>query len=512
MVGPARRNVRCAIVLACAAAACTRPNPSSSAPDAVAPARRVRRLSSREYDNVVRDLLGDSTRPAGRFVPDSYPNGYDNGSALLAVQSDQVVDYEQAAEDLAARAVAADLSSLVGGCDPAADGAAACVDAFLGGFAARAFRRPLSASEAGRLRDVIERAAAMADFATGIETGVELVLQSPQFLYREELGAPGASGATTRLTDYEVASQLSFLLTGSMPDDALWGAVLQGRFHTSADYRREAERLLATAAAHEALRAFLHQWLATDRLATTTKDPRFYPTFTPALAASMRDELDALYDSVLWSGSGSLHDLFVRGDEGRAGVLARPGFLTVHADSDSSGPIARGVFVLQSILCSPPPARPANIPPVTPPSDPSAQAMTTRQRYEQHVADPFCARCHRQIDGIGFAFEEYDGIGQLRTVENGQPIDASGELVGTQQLDGAVGGAAELSARLSIAPEVADCFARQVYRYAMGQIEPPDDDLAWLRTRSTMNSRITDLVLALVSDPVFVTRSFEGGD
>src|SRR4029077_19650334 len=112
------------------------------------------------------------------------------------------------------------------------------------------------------------------------------------------------------LTDYEVASELSFLLTGSTPDEELWSTASQGRFSTQQDYEREATRLLASQAAKDSLRTFLHQWLATDQLATISKDTSLYPLFSVSLAASMSSELDQFFDDVLWAGQGTLRELF----------------------------------------------------------------------------------------------------------------------------------------------------------------------------------------------------------
>ncbi|MBV9949548.1 MAG: DUF1595 domain-containing protein, partial [Myxococcales bacterium] len=244
------------VAVAAAGAACSgggdvpaplEPSSSAAGSAAAAPAaasgplRRLRRLSNREYDNVVRDLLGDESRPATRFLEDDYPNGYDNGSAALAVQSDQVSAYQAAAESLAATAVAGRLPALLGGCDVPSRGEEACAGALLDSFAARAFRRPLRAPERANLLGVFGAERAGTDFPRAVQTVVEVVLQSPQFLYREELGAgESASGRSTTLTDYEVASELSFLLTGTIPDDALWTAIGAGRFRTADDRVREA--------------------------------------------------------------------------------------------------------------------------------------------------------------------------------------------------------------------------------------------------------------------------------
>ncbi len=147
-------------------------------------------------------------------------------------------------------------------------------------FVPRAFRRPLTTTERARLRDVYDTGAADGGFWTGVELALEAVLQSPQFLYREELG-DGADHGRVRLTPYELATELAFMTVGSMPDDTLWAAVQSGQFATVDDYKREAARLLATPAARPNLRAFFHGWLGTNRLtaAVTVKDLNVYPAW-----------------------------------------------------------------------------------------------------------------------------------------------------------------------------------------------------------------------------------------
>lgn len=511
-----------------------------------APPRRLRRLSQREYNNVVRDLLGESSTPADRFVPDTYQNGYDNGSAGLVVQTDQLEAYQRAAEALAESAVRDRLTRLLGGCDRSTLGDAACFESFLENFAACAFRRPLSSDERQRLRTAYATESATPDpFLRGLQTALEVILQSPQFLYREELGAVGApampaagnpSQATVELTDYEIASELSFLLTGSLPDDALWAAVQGGRFHRPEDHLQQAQRLLAQPGAKPTLRAFLHKWLATDRVPTLSKEASVYPRFSSALAKSMAGELDRFYDEVLWRGRGSLQALFtdrvsfVDADlaalyqvpysgpgfvrtqlpmDQRSGVLSRAGYLSVHAATDSSGPVSRGVFLLHALLCLPPPQPPANVPPAIPVGDPRGKDLTTRQRFAQHVADPFCAGCHTRIDGVGFGFEQFDGIGAFRTVENGQPVDSRGTLTGTFEIDGDYVGVSELSQRLSGSRLLASCFVRQSYRFAMGQIEPDGDDLTNLGTSFTTETPLREALLLFVRSPLFTRRTVE---
>jgi hypothetical protein len=194
----------------------------------------------------------------------------------------------------------------------------------------------------------------------------------------------------------------------------------------------------------------------------------------------------------------------------RRGILSRAGYLAVHSDFDSSGPIARGVFALQSILCLPPPSPPANVPPAIPAGDPKVQNMTTRQRFGKHVSSAFCASCHTAIDGVGFGFEEFDGIGVYRTTENGLPIDRSGTILGTGEIDGRYNGVSELAQKVAGSRHLVGCFVKQAYRYAMGQVEPTGgDELQVLSESFSSDTRLTDLFLSIVSNPMFVARVVE---
>jgi len=512
--------------------------------------RRVRRLSNHEYDNVVRDLLGDTTQPShGFIIADSFPNGYDNGSDGLAVQSDQVVDYQVAAESLAATAVANRLPALLNGCDPTVSGEAACLEAFLAYLPPRAFRRPLSDDELGRLRTVYAAGAGSGGLSQGVQLVIEALLQSPEFLYREELGAPDAvpdSRAQVALTPYEIASELSFLLTGSMPDDELFMAAMEGRLAGPQDYQREAMRLLAMPAATESTRRFLHQWLGTDRLGDVTKDRDLYPAFQadrssglPTAAASMASELDQDFVALMTSGAGTLRELFTTNQsfadgrlaalygidaptdsgfgavtldpDARRGILTRLGYLTVHADQDSSGPIARGVFLMSNLLCMNVPPRPATVPSAPSAGDAASAGETTRQRFTQHLSDDGCRSCHKVIDGFGFGFEAFDGIGAYRTMENGSAVDATGTVIGTGDIDGAFDGVAALEDRLLKSARFTDCFVRQTYRFAMGQIEGdgPDDQAALgaLAAGFSPDSRLTEPLLSLIGAPAFAMRA-----
>jgi hypothetical protein len=500
-------------------------------------ARGYRRLSKREYNNVVRDLLGDTTQPANQFPSEDYVNGYDNGSAGLT--ADLISPFVQAAQTLAATAVANNLPALIGACDPTQN-PDVCVYGFLATFAPRAYRRPITATEQQALLTAYAAGAAPTSsgrggFTSGLRSMLETLLTSHPFLFREELGGTPAYGVVA-LTDYEVASELSFLVTGSMPDDALFAAVNNGSLKTVDDYLRELQRLLATPAAKPALRAFAHQWLGTTQLTSTAKDPLFYPSWNPMLALSMATELDQYFDQVFFAGTGSLRELFTSPQAFvdsslapiygagppmgggfqplsldstiRAGVLTRAGWLTEHSDFDNSGPVARGVAVRANLLCSALPAPPPNVPPPPTASATAAQMKTTRQALEAiHEAIPECAACHRLIDDIGYGFEEFDALGQYRTTENMLPIDDSGQLISTD-IDGPFQGATQLEQKLLTSKEFLACFVTQVYRDAMGQLESADaaPTIADMQRCFSVDASVTAAFSALVREPAFVLR------
>jgi hypothetical protein len=547
--------------------------------------RNLRRLSKREYNNVVHDLLRDNTLPANAFGTEEYLNGFDNGSDGLTVdQTSSVEDFYTAAEKLALSTVTTNLPAVIGTCDPTTQGEAACVTALLSTFAPKAYRRPLTAAESSQLQAIYATGAAanptplnLGGFKGGIQLMIEAILESPSFLYREELGAtdPLLPPGVVRLTDYEVATELSFLLTGSTPDDELLAAAANGTLKNASDYAREAQRLLASPAARTGLASFLNQWMATDKVLSQVKDPGLYAPFNTAMVNSMGAELAQFYDQVLFSGTGSLRELFTSpqgfvdpnlapvyasdpqapaagpaapGSTGllpvaldgqvRQGIFTRAGWLTAHSNRDNSGPVNRGVFLMQYVLCAQVPPVPANVPPLDSATVAVMNHQTTRQHFVQsHLAGNVgCVNCHTVIDGVGFGFEEFDAIGRYRSTENGQNVDDSGDVVPTLDPDIASGaqgfvfngvgpgnvlnGAAELSQKLVSSPQVQSCFIKQAYRYAMGQGEATApsatvtmdqvtntaNSLAVMQNKFTEDTPMINAILSLVSQPAFVLR------
>lgn len=455
-----------------------------------------------EYDNTVRDLLGDDTHPASALPPEEEALGFNNQASALVVSELLAEKYLTVAEDIARRAVEGDKLLALLGCDNGD-----CIDSFLASFGKRAWRRPLAADELERLaalyqtgHDLDPNAADLERVRDGVRLVLSAFLQSPHFLYRPEFGLPETEReGAYQLGPYEIASRLSYMLWNSMPDAELFAAADEGRLGTKEDVAREARRMLTDARVRSMALNFHEQWLKLSRLKTVTKDPAVYPMFDAALKHQMRSDTLLFMDEVLFFGSGTV-------DEMLGGLLTQASWLTVNASTNGSNPVTRGKFVREQLLCQillPPPAEMEIKPP---PVDPT---KTTRERFAQHRDDPACSVCHQLTDLIGYGFEHYDGIGQWRDTENGLPIDATGEIVDAKGIEGPFDGVTELADKLAQSPQVRDCVVLQWFRfgYGRGEIEEDEANIDDLRAAfSDAGFDVRELLVALTQTDAFLYR------
>ncbi|HZJ70083.1 MAG TPA: DUF1592 domain-containing protein, partial [Planctomycetota bacterium] len=343
-----------------------------------------------------------------------------------------------------------------------------------------------------------------ATFADGAEAVLAAMLQSPYFLYRRELGAPdSARPGTYALTPHELASGLSYLLTGGMPDDMLLAAADSGALAMPAELDRQAQRLLATPRAQDAAMAFFGPWLQLGRLATTVKDDKVF-MFTDALRQAMAGETRAFVTDTLFVRNGTLGDLLTApysflsrdlamhyglwdaasslGTDFRmvtlpaalrdGGILAHGSILTGHAGPAESSPVQRGKLVRSRLLCQDPLPPPANLDTML---KPPSKAETTRAHIEEHSTNPTCAGCHKMMDPIGFAFEHYDAFGRYRAQDGGMPVDVHGTIVGTAQGDVLVDGIGGLTAYLARGTDANQCLVRYWAYSAFGSASWAED-------------------------------------
>ncbi|HEX3770324.1 MAG TPA: DUF1592 domain-containing protein [Polyangiaceae bacterium] len=482
----------------------------------------LRRLTQPEYNNTIRDLLGDASSPANSFPPDQRQGDFSNTAVALTVSPLLAQSYQSAAEQLATTAVG-HLSQVVA-CDTTTTGEDACATQFIQTFGKRAFRRPLTSDEQSAFMALYETNRSGADYNNGIQSIIEAMLQSGPFLYRPEYGdTSAAQGAALPLTSYEMASRLSYFLWGSMPDDALFAAADANQLQTTQQIADQATRLLADPKAHPAITQFFSEWLGVDQIDSAPKDPTVYAQYTPAVRDAMQAETVAFSEWVLWSSDAKLSTLLtapvafvsqalaplygmtgvtsstpqmVQADPTeRAGIVTEAALMTVLGKADRSSPVLRGKFVREKFFCQTVAPPPQNIV-ITPP--PVMPGVSTREMFTMHSTVEPCKSCHQLMDPIGFGFENYDGIGEWRTTDQGQTVDPSGALSGTD-VDGTFSGAVALAKKLAGSPDVGDCVATEWFRYAMGRGEDTEDACSLQSLKTSFRGTEGDIKQLLVA-------------
>ena len=483
--------------------------------------RLLRRLTAEQLDNTVRDLFRNPAVPKGDIFNDPQILGFTGDAAALLVRdlgSQQLMTY---AEQVARWAVTSipDLS-------PCKAMTPDCRAQFIKQFGLRAFRQPLDDAQVARYEKLF---ATGATFEQGLELTLTAILQSPYFLYRRELGQPDPQKAgLVRLTPYEVASNISYLITRSMPDEQLLQAAAQNQLSTREQIDAHVERLLQEPKNRLTMHTFMGEWLQTKHVAMVLKEPTVFD-FTDALRADMEKETAALIEDIVFTRKGSLTDLLkadytfananlakhygltgVTGTElvktnapQRPGILAQGSILAGHAGTHFSSPTLRGKLVRTRLLCE-------SLPP--PPDDVDTNIMvpanvkTTREIFNTHTKDAACSGCHLTMDPIGFGFENYDVVGRYRTTENGVPVDASGFIQGR---DVKFTGLKELTDYLSTSEDVQQCMVRFMSYFAYGATGWTDDgctEQAIMAEAKQSNWSIRSVLTAITRAPHFTTR------
>ncbi len=483
------------------------PRPSTTFAPAEA---RLRRLLQPQYENAVNDLLGSAAAEQAAPPPDVPLNGFVSvGAGDLSLSASGVESYEASAAAVAAAAASDPGSPLRTLCTPASVDDVACYGQLAERLGRRAFRRTLSADEVARYRDIaVQAATAYDDVVKGAEYLALALLQSPHFLYQVEIGEPGDSPQARRLTGVELATRLSFFLTGAPPNDTLLDAAEAGALSSPTALEAEARSLLADPRAKEALRSYFAEKLQVALLPTLSRPTPAAGTagtaaveLTVAVRQLMVEETLRTIDDVVFTrnvdarellttrdtfvndelagyygfdlpGSGALFQRVRTPDvEGRAGIFSQGAFLVRFAHPDRSSPTLRGKFLREQLLCSAVPAPPNDVVTTLPPGDDDNLPRTTRDRLEAHAVLPRCAGCHAAMDPMGYAFENFDQYGRYRTHENGLPIDASAELDG-EPADGAVGFMGLIDGR----SDMVSCLVRGLFRHGTGHLEEQGED------------------------------------
>lgn len=502
-------------------AACS--NQASSTPVVAA-----QRLTRDGYAQSVAFLFDRSVDDALRRLPDDVRT---DGIAVAGPISPlDASSYFEVAELIAA-SVTAEPDRLTG-CPNLED---ACVRPYVRGLVRQAFRGAAAWTEhADRLQVLYDQVARETDSAFALELVVQAILSSPMFLYvAEPTPTEVPAGTVVPVTGSSMASRLAYFLWNQPPTDELLGLAVSGALSSPEQAWAVADSMLQDPRAEQGFLRFIREWLDLDALRDTDKLESTHPEFDPvALVRSLERSMVAW----LWEGDGApVSSIFTArtivpfapvgeylGMSGlvdgllqevappeRAGLLTHPAVLAHLATPEQSDPVLRGVFVRDLLLCDRPPPPPNDVE-IRPP-DP-VPGLTTRERFAQHSEDARCAGCHAFIDPIGFGFEHFDQVGRYRTSDDGRPVDASGELVGTD-VDGPFVGVTELNAMLADSHQVRRCVARRLFRTALRRVELDVEscELEQLFQRGDSQGwNMRDLFLAVVQTQAFTHQRVEG--
>jgi hypothetical protein len=409
-----------------------------------------------------------------------------------------------------------------------------CAKRIISSLARRAWRRPVSEADIRVPMKFYFDSPKTGGFDGSIEMALRAVLVSPEFLFRVEQDPANVSAGTAyRLSDVELASRLSFFLWSSIPDDRLLDAAAQNRLHQPAVLEKEVRRMLSDSRSEAMVNNFAEQWLYLRNLASANPDARMFPDFDDNLRQAFRRETEMFFESIMREDRNVLDLLranytfvnerlakhygipnvygsrfrkvtFGPGDN-RGGLLSQGSILTVTSYATRTSPVIRGKWVLTNILGTPPPSPPANVPPLKEAAE-NGKVLTMRERMAEHRANPACAGCHKLMDPVGFALENFDAVGRWRTAENGIPVDAAGGLPDGSGFTGMAG----LQKALLNRPELfVSTTTEKLLTYALGRgVEDYDEPAvrAIVRNARGDDYRFSSIVLGIVNSTPFQMR------
>lgn len=408
--------------------------------------------------------------------------------------------------------------------------------AIIQNFGTHAFRRPLSNTEIDRFMWIYKQAGLKGgNFEQSVQTTLTAILVSPHFLFRGELQQqPDNPQVATPITEWALASRLSYFLWSTMPDDELFAEAEHGTLRKNLD--AQVKRMLADPKASAFVENFGGQWLQIRNLKLVQPDAKTFPSWDQALATAMERETEMLFETIMHEDRSVLDFIganytFVNerlarhygipNIEGEAfvkvplpkdrvgGILGQGSYLTITSNPTRTSPVKRGKYVLENLLGTPPPPPPPQVPDL----DDKARAElhgTLRQRMEQHRTDPVCASCHARMDPIGFGLEQFDGIGTVRTQDEGAVIDPTGQLVSGEKF----AGPAELQKILLTTkrPDFLRCISEKTLTYALGRGLEYYDRVTIEKISASLekNPNFSNLVMEVVNSVPFQMRRGEG--
>jgi hypothetical protein len=516
------------VAAAAVAAAAGAPQQGTSGPIKVA----VRRITESQYRHTIADIFGTDIKINSRFEPERRDDGLlAVGNSDLSLTTSGFEQYFALAASIAAQALSDKQAAAIVPCKPSnpAGPDDGCARQFVAKYGELLFRRPLTESElAVRVRTASAGASQGGDFNAGLRLALTSLLVAPEFLFRIETAEPDpAMPGKYRLDAYTKASRLSFLFWDTAPDAELLEAARTGTIHTESGVTDQLVRLIASPRYEQGARAFFTDMLQLDGIENLVKDPAIYPKFNQSVAdgakeQTLRTTIDLLIRQkrdyrdlftanetfinrplasvykVPFSSSGDWAAYTFTDSSERSGILTQVSFLSLFSHPGTSSPTKRGIKIYEIFRCEPTPNPPADVD-FSKVKD-STQG-TVRGRLLDHMSNNGCTVCHRRSDPPGLALEHFDGLGQLRTMENGSPIDVSADIRGTK-----IVGAQGLGNFLHNDPRVPACIVRDVYAYGVGRrIDDREEDYLAEQAKvfASRGYRVPDLMAQIAASPEF---------
>jgi hypothetical protein len=470
------------------------------------------RINPSQYTQIISDIFGPVVFNAS-FEPDVRDDGLlAVGSRRVSISSAGFEQYDAAARTIAAQVFDKDHRALFVPCSPKVPSGAddECARIFIEKVGRLLYRRPLNDDEINsEVAAAAYGATTLHDFYAGLRVSLTNMLDSANFLFRQRRFVPHPSRPQSiRLDAYSRASQLSFFLWNTTPDDQLLRAAETGRLNTEKGMREQVDRLIHSTRLEDGVRAFFSDMLGFDGFLTLEKDPAMYPHFTKTVMADAPEQTLRTIVDLLIKHDGDYRDIFTtrqtfltpslaalydlplldttengapdrwfaytykEGDP-RAGILSEASFVALHSHAARTSPTIRGKAVRENILCQHVPPPPGNVDFTLFEDSSNPDYKTARDRLTAHRKNPVCAGCHRITDPIGLALENFDTAGGYRRTENGAPIDSSGQINGKAFSD-----VLGLSQAIRDDPATVSCLATRLFAFGAGH-SPPSDDPRW---------------------------------
>jgi hypothetical protein len=516
--------------------------PKDDAPTTKGGPVSLRRLTEPEYRQIIADVFGTTIKVPGRFEPDVR----DNGLIAVGTSRESVAGTGLEQYDLTARGIAAQVlddahrATLVP-CTPAkaTEKDDACATQFIARTGRLLFRRPLTQQELqNQVKDAGESATKLGNFYSGLELSVSAMLVSPQFLFRQEASEPDPDNAGQRRLDaYSKASRLSFFLWDTTPDADLLDAAEKGDLNSDSGMAKQVDRMVKSPRLSSGVRAYFSDMLGFDGFASLAKDPQIYPKYGSAVATDAQEQTLRTLADLLVTNNGDYRDIFTTrktyltrllgsvygvpvmastgwepheypdGDP-RAGILMEVSFVSLHSHPGRSSPTIRGKALREVFLCQKVPDPPGNVNFALVQDTKNPAFHTARARLGAHINQPTCAGCHKIMDPVGLAMENFDSAGGYRTSENDSPIETKGEIDG-MKFDDVVG----FTKVIHDHPQAPVCLVNRLYSFGTGRAATKDE-AEWLNYQvkqfAASGYKVPELMSRIASSKAFYRISTPG--